>query len=69
MTGQQRRGLLSLEGRLVHLSMLDGSRLDDVNLVSARAGTLWIYAHGEDFFLPVETVVNVWEAPPSRSAA
>lgn len=69
MTREQRRGLRDLEGRLVHLALADGSRLDDVALVSAGRSTLWVFANGEDVFVPVEGVVDAWEAKPYRSAA
>jgi hypothetical protein len=53
----------------VYLSLVDGSRLDDVALVSARSRTLWIFANGQDVFVPVADVVDVWPARPVRSAA
>lgn len=68
MTAEQRRGLRALEGRLVHLALNNGSRLD-VALVSAGKTTLWLFVNGEDFFVPVEGVVDAWEARPYRSAA
>lgn len=69
MTADRRKGLRSLEGRLVHLSLVDGSRLDEVTLVSARTDTLWIFTNGEDVFVRVDSVVDAWEAQSSRSAA
>ncbi|HEX3623115.1 MAG TPA: hypothetical protein VHT97_12445 [Acidimicrobiales bacterium] len=66
MTAEKRRELHRLEGLPVHLSLADGSRLDDVALVSARSLTLWIFDNGQDVFVPVADVVDVW---PSRSAA
>jgi hypothetical protein len=69
MSGQQRRNLRSLEGRRVHLSLGDGSRLDEVCLVSARARTVWVFLNGEDAFIPVDDVIDVWEAAPLRCAA
>lgn len=62
MTADKRRELHRLEGRTVHLSLADGSRLDDVALVSARSVTLWIFDSGEDVFVPVADVVDVWPA-------
>lgn len=62
MTADKRRELHRLEGRAVHLSLVDGSRLDDVALVSARSLTLWIFDSGEDVFVPVADVVDVWPA-------
>ncbi len=61
MSKDQQRSLRALEGRTVHLSLVDGSRLDDVSLVSARNQTLWVFANGEDTFVPVGSVIDVWE--------
>ncbi len=69
MSEGQRRNLQKLEGRAVHISLVDGSRLDEVALVSARRNTLWIFANGKDSFLPVDSVIDVWEAQTFRSAA
>ncbi len=69
MTAEQRRGLRALEGRVVHLALANGSRLDDVALVSAGKSTLWVFSNGEDVFVPVEGVLDAWEARPHRSAA
>ncbi len=69
MTTQQHRDLRTLEGRMVHVALADGSRMDDVALVSAGGSKLWIFAGGEDSFVAVDTVVDVWEAQPVRSAA
>jgi len=46
--------LHSLEGRQVGLALVDGSRIDDATLVSARAaaGTLWLFSGGADVFVP-----------------
>ncbi len=69
MTAQQKRELRDLEGRMVHLALADGSRLDHVALVSSRGATLWIFDGGEDSFLPVDRVLEVWEAQPASAAA
>jgi hypothetical protein len=66
--------LRRLEGHKVSLALANGSRLDDVMLVSAGRGrlpTLWLYANGIDVFLPRLAVIDAWEAPPAsgRSAA
>ena len=50
----------------MNLALADGSRLDDVSLVSARGTTLWIFTAGEDRFVPVTAVIDAW---PSVSAA
>ena len=68
MTSTQHAALRRLEGRTVHVALAGGSRLDDVELVSARKNTCWVFANGEDLFVPVSEVLEVWEAPV-RSAA
>ncbi len=69
MGTEQRRNLHKLEGLTVHVSLIDGSRLDEVALISARRRTLWIFANGEDSFLPIDQVIDIWEAQSIRSAA
>ena len=66
MTVEKRRELRRFEGSSVSLSLADGSRLDDVDLVSARGVTLWIFAGGQDRFVPVASVIDAW---PSAAAA
>ena len=66
MTVEKRRELRRFEGSSVNLALADGSRLDDVSLVSARGATLWVFASGEDRFVPVTTVIDAW---PSAVAA
>ena len=53
-----------LEGRRVSLALIDGSRLDDCELVSARHGrhTLWLFINGADVFIPMAQVTDAWEA-------
>ena len=72
MTNQQLKDLRELEGRQVSLALVDGSRIDDATLVSAGRGhtnTLWLFDTGNDVFVPIENVRQVWEARPSRVAA
>ena len=69
MTAQQQRDMRKLEGRVVHLALANGSRYDEVALVSAGRQTLWVFRNGEDTFVPVADVIDVWEAQPYRSAA
>ena len=52
-----------LEGRRVNVALADGSVLGPVPLVLARRNTLWVVNDGEDTFLPLDRVVNVWDAP------
>jgi hypothetical protein len=49
----------------VSLSLADGSRLDDVRLVSAGRGrtpTVWVYAGGIDVFVPRPHIIDAWES-------
>ncbi|HWI04508.1 MAG TPA: hypothetical protein VNT52_11915 [Acidimicrobiales bacterium] len=52
-----------LEGRRVNVALTDGSVMGPVPLVLARRNTLWVVADGEDTFVPLDRVVNVWDAP------
>ena len=63
------RKLRRLEGRNVHLCLADGSRLDDVSLVSVRSRTIWVFGNGADAFVRVDQVTDFWEASPLSSAA
>jgi prepilin-type processing-associated H-X9-DG protein len=58
-----------LEGRRVNVALADGSVLGPVPLVLARRNTLWVVNDGEDTFLPLDRVVNVWDAPVLAYAA
>jgi hypothetical protein len=73
MTGSDMREPSALEGRRVNVALRNGNRLDDVQLVSANGGrvrSLWFFTNGADMFIPVEDVMEVWEAPlPKRSVA
>jgi hypothetical protein len=62
MTVEKRRELHRFEGLNVSIALADGSRFDDVMLVSARGATLWIFACGEDRFVPVAQVIDAWPA-------
>jgi hypothetical protein len=70
--GAIRSALRGLEGCKVSLALADGSRLDDVMLISVGRGsapTLWVFASGIDVFLPRLAVVDAWETPPARALA
>ncbi len=69
MTGAQRLDLQQFEGRTANIALADGSILDRVPVVLARRNTLWVVKDGEDAFLPLDRVVNVWPASPFRIAA
>lgn len=65
MSVQQIRKLRALEGHRVGLAVRGGRRIDDCQLVSAGRGparTLWVFAGGTDAFVPLDDVVDVWEA-------
>lgn len=56
--------LLALEGRRVSLALVDGSRIDDCQLVSGPRGELsrvWLYANGLDTFVLVKDIIAAWE--------
>lgn len=56
-----------LEGRRVSVALVDGSRIDDCERVSAgRDGvqSLWLYTNGADAFVPLVDVTDVWEVLP-----
>jgi hypothetical protein len=55
----------ALEGHQVSLSLRDGSRLDDCQLVSSgrnQASTLWLFGSGTDTFVPLDQVIDLWES-------
>jgi hypothetical protein len=65
MTWSRIRALRVLEGHTVSLALRGGQRLDDCELVSvgrAAKPTMWIYTNGADAFVPLEDVMDVWEA-------
>jgi hypothetical protein len=69
MTVERRRELRRFEGRSVNLALADGSRLDDVSLVSAHGINLWIFDGGEDVFVPLSTVIDFWASHKVSAAA
>jgi hypothetical protein len=65
MSPDQISQLKLLEGRHVGVALTDGTRIDDAQLVSSGRGevrTLWVFTNGEDAFVPLLEVVDVWEA-------
>jgi len=54
--------LSDLEGRRVNLSLVDGSRIDDCQLVLAGRFKLWVFVNGHDNFVAVNRVTDFWEA-------
>jgi hypothetical protein len=60
-----------LEGRQVCLALRNGSRIDDCQLVSAgriSTDTLWLFSNGADVFVPIDEVLDLWEAPSTQAA-
>ena len=62
MTRERRAELSQLEGRRVSLALIDGSRIDDCQLVLAGRFKLWVFVNGHDNFVRVDRVTDVWEA-------
>jgi hypothetical protein len=72
MTKYRALSLKSMEGRQVGVSLRNGERIDDSQLVSGgrrRLGSLWLFSNGEDVFVPLSDVVDVWEARWTQSHA
>ncbi len=69
MNTKQRKRLRGLQGRMVHLALADGLRIDDAMLMSAGSRTVWVFVNGEDTFINLHDVLDVWETGPVRSAA
>lgn len=76
MTKERLSQLKPLEGHRVSLALRNGSRIDDSQLIStgqSRVGKLWLFSNGNDTFVPVEDVIEVWKSfrpagfgPPER---
>jgi hypothetical protein len=57
-----------LEGCRVSVSLVDGSRIDDCELVSAGqhgVQSLWLYSNGADTFVSLVDVTDLWEVVPA----
>lgn len=62
----------SLQGRQVSIAVADGSCIQDCQLISAGVpGTdnLWVFSNGRDVFVPLEMVLDVWEADTAGKVA
>ena len=58
------RSFRQLEGRHVSVSLRDGSRLDDCELVSSgrgHAATIWLHDGSDDRMVKAADVVDLWE--------
>ena len=62
MTGQRLRELVQLEGHRVGISLTDGSRIDDGQLVFAGNDRVWLFVNGKDAFVNASTVCDFWES-------
>ena len=65
MTRNRLNQLAWLEGRQVDIALRDGSRIDDSKLVSAGLNTalsVWLVENGDDTFVDVEDIVDMWES-------
>lgn len=66
------RSLHMLEGRQVSVALRNGCRIDDCQLVSApraRTQTVWLFSNGDDVFVSLTDVIDVWEAACTSRAA
>jgi hypothetical protein len=64
MGTQVQSDVRSLEGLHVNMALRGGERIDDCQLISAGHGgvdNVWIYANGEDVFVPIADVMDLWE--------
>jgi hypothetical protein len=65
MNTKDRQALRTLEGQHVSVGLIDGTRLDDVVLVSAgrtRRDTIWLFVNGQDRFIPTCDIWAVWQS-------
>ncbi|MGQ0520857.1 MAG: hypothetical protein ACT4PX_06885 [Actinomycetota bacterium] len=61
MTQAELGDLRSLEGRRVGVALADRTCIDEAVLEAVVSGKLWLHTAGEDVFVPVPDVVDVWE--------
>jgi hypothetical protein len=60
------------EGQRVSLSLVNGTRIDDCQMVSAARGAdenIWVFSNGADRFVALSEVVDCWEDPPPTGHA
>ena len=70
MTTTTSLNLRSLEGHRVSFALVDGSRIDDCELISAprtHSARVWICVSGMDVFLPLGTIRDFWETRPAHA--
>lgn len=56
--------LRSLEGRRVGVALADSSCIEDAVFEAVVRDRLWLHADGEDVFVELPDVVDVWELSP-----
>lgn len=68
MTVAKAGDLRSMEGRRVGVALADRSCIDGAVLEAVVSGKLWLHTSGEDVFVALSDVVDVWEvsAGPRR---
>ena len=69
MTAEHLHELTHLAGRRIHISLADGTRLDDCELVLVSPFKLWVFINGRDAFVNLKRVTDVWEAVPAKAAS
>jgi hypothetical protein len=62
MTGHRLPDMVRLEGRHVGIALVDGSRIDNCQLVFAGRESVWVFVNGRDTFVNASTVCDFWEA-------
>ena len=62
MTRNRLSDLVRLEGQQVGIALIDGSRIDDCQLVFAGRDRVWVFSNGRDKWLNATTVCDFWES-------
>ena len=55
------RDLERLEGHRIGIALVDGSRIDDGQLVFAGIDRVWLLVDGRDMFVSAASVSDFWE--------
>jgi hypothetical protein len=65
-----RAQLRELQGRLVGIALETGERIDECRLISSAQGDgrAWVFANGQDIFVPLHAIRDCWEVCPRRRA-
>lgn len=67
MTGGRADDLRSLQGRHVGIALADRSCIDEAILEAVVSEKLWLHTSGDDLFVPLSDVMDVWEVTvPAR---